>query len=111
MARKSITCQGISLRACMEALAQGCSVTDRAVPPLTLRLFGPFTLGVNGRPLPRLRSRKGQWLLVLLALRAGMAVERSWLAGTLWPESSGAQALNSLRVTLADLRQALGEAA
>src|SRR5438874_8436793 len=78
---------------------------------LRIRLFGPFQVTVSEQALPPLRSRKGQWLLALLALRAGAAVERGWLAGTLWPESSEAQAFNSLRVTLADLRQALGEAA
>jgi predicted ATPase/class 3 adenylate cyclase/DNA-binding SARP family transcriptional activator len=81
------------------------------VSPLILRLFGPFEVQVNGRPPRRLRSRKSQWLLALLALRPGVAVERSWLAGLLWPESGEPQALHSLRMCLTDLRQALGEAA
>jgi hypothetical protein len=34
-----------------------------AVALLELKLFGPFGVQVNGQPLPRLRSRKGQWLL------------------------------------------------
>jgi len=55
----------------------------------------------------RLRSRKGQWILALLALRAGTAVERDWLAGILWPDSPEDKALYSLRRSLADLRQAL----
>ena len=37
--------------------------------PLILHLLGPFAGYVHGAPLPRLRSRKGQWLLALLALR------------------------------------------
>ena len=73
-----------------------------------VRLFGPFAAQVDGHPLPRLRSRKGQWLLALLALRSGRAVERSWLAGTLWPDTTEENALISLRQTLADLRHALG---
>ena len=60
-------------------------------PALTLCLFGPFEARVNGAPLPRLRSRKGVWLLALLILRRGRAVERDWLAGTLWPESTPGQ--------------------
>ena len=36
--------------------------------PLTIDLFGPFSVQVEGKPLPHLRSRKGQWLLALLAL-------------------------------------------
>ncbi len=75
---------------------------------LRVRLFGPFGAWVEGRPLPRLRSRKGQWLLALLALREGRPVERTWLAGTLWPETTEENALVSLRQTLTDLRRALG---
>ena len=81
---------------------------DHAVPPLTIHLFGPFEARVNGMPLPRLRTRKGQWLLALLALRHDRDVERSWLAGTLWPDSDEPQALQSLRMALTDLRRALG---
>jgi predicted ATPase/DNA-binding SARP family transcriptional activator len=80
---------------------------DHAAPPLAIRLFGPFEVRVNGVPIPRLRSRKGEWLLALLALRAG-AVERNWLAGTLWPDSAAIHALASLRRSLTDLRRALG---
>jgi predicted ATPase/DNA-binding SARP family transcriptional activator/Tfp pilus assembly protein PilF len=76
-----------------------------------IRLFGPMEVLVHGDPLPRLRSRKGQWLLALLALRQGRAVPRDWLAGTLWPESGEGKGLFNLRQTLADLRRALGPAA
>src|SRR5436190_220697 len=76
--------------------------------PLSIRLFGPFRAWVNGEPLPRLRSRKGVWLLALLTLRHGCEVERVWLAGTLWPDTPESQALLSLRVVLTDLRRALG---
>jgi predicted ATPase/class 3 adenylate cyclase len=82
--------------------------SDRAGSPLALRLFGPFEARWNGDPLPPLRTRKGQWLFALLALRAGQEVERAWLAGLLWPESSEAQALANLRNSLTDLRGALG---
>jgi predicted ATPase/DNA-binding SARP family transcriptional activator len=66
---------------------------------------------VNGNPLPRLRTRRGEWLLALLILRSGHEVDRAWLAGTLWPDSTEAQALTNLRVSLADLRRALGSEA
>src|SRR5438270_3916182 len=81
--------------------------TESAVP-LALHLFGPFEVRLHGQPLPRLRSRKGQWLLALLTLRHGGEVDRSWLAGTLWPDSPEAAALASLRSCLKDLRRALG---
>ncbi|HLK57746.1 MAG TPA: BTAD domain-containing putative transcriptional regulator [Chthonomonadaceae bacterium] len=78
------------------------------IPPLQIRFFGPFEVLVHGSPLPRLRSRKGHWLLALLALRPDQEVERSWLAATLWPEAEEALALVSLRQSLTDLRAALG---
>jgi predicted ATPase/DNA-binding SARP family transcriptional activator len=76
--------------------------------PLAIRCFGPFEVHVCGTPIPRLRSCKGYWLLALLALRPGSAVERGWLAGLFWPESLETQAAAHLRRTLTDLRQALG---
>jgi predicted ATPase/DNA-binding SARP family transcriptional activator len=85
-------------------------VTEPQRPPagLTLQLFGPFEVRLDGRPLPALRFRKSQWLLALLALRHGRAVERDWLCGLLWPDGMDRQAL---RNSLANLRQALGPAA
>ena len=73
--------------------------------PLKVCLFGAFDAHVHGQPLPRLRTRRGRWLLALLVLRHDREVERGWLAGTLWPESSERDALRSLRQTLADLRR------
>jgi predicted ATPase/class 3 adenylate cyclase len=87
------------------------TMTDPASPLLTLRLFGPFDARLDGEPLPRLRSLKGQWLLALLILRHGVDVERSWLAGMLWPNSPESPALANLRNSLTDLRRALGTAA
>jgi two-component SAPR family response regulator len=69
---------------------------------------GPFEVRLHGASLPRLRSRKVQWLLALLTLRHGADVERPWLAGLLWPEAPESQALASLRSSLTDLRRALG---
>src|SRR5438874_11325107 len=80
-------------------------------PPIALRLFGPFDVRVHGQPLRRLRTRKGQWLLALLALRHGREVERSWLAGVLWADSTEQQAYANLRLSLTDLRSALGSEA
>jgi predicted ATPase/DNA-binding SARP family transcriptional activator len=73
-------------------------------------MFGPLQVELDGQPLPRLRSRKGHWLLALLILRHGREVERAWLAGTLWPDSPATQALANLRNSLLDLRRALGPA-
>lgn len=86
----------------------GAVASSEQPPALSIRLFGPIAVRVGEAPLPRLRSRKGLWLLALLALRAGRSVERLWLAGTLWPDSSETHALRSLRQSLHDLRRALG---
>src|SRR5262249_35003776 len=87
---------------------QRATQTSVMPPALTLRLFGPFEARLHGRPIPRLRTRKGEWLLALLALRHSSEIERSWLAGLLWPESAEPQALANLRLSLTDLRRALG---
>src|SRR5262249_10179232 len=50
-------------------------------------------------------------LLALLVLRHDRAVDRIWLAGTLWPDSSDAQALANLRSSLKNVRRALGREA
>ena len=81
--------------------------SSMAPPPLGIQLFGPLRVTVRGEPMPRVRTRSVEWLLALLTLRHGRAVDRSWLAGTLWPESSGRQALENLRADLVRLRKAL----
>lgn len=81
-----------------------------ARPFLEIRLFGPFSVRVNDVALPPLRTRKGQWLLALLALRSPRVVSREWLASLLWPDSLEEQALGGLRRALTDLRSALGTA-
>jgi predicted ATPase/DNA-binding SARP family transcriptional activator len=83
------------------------TVPERTALPLVIRFFGPFEVYVNGAPLARLRSTKGQWLLSLLALRPGQSMSRAWLAGMLWPDCSPTRALANLRTSLNDLRQAL----
>ena len=76
--------------------------------PLKIRLFGTCEAWVEGKPLPRLRSRQGWWLLALLTLRQGRDVSRTWLQATLWPDSLPEQAAYNLRRSLSDLRGALG---
>lgn len=61
--------------------------------------------------MPRLKTRKGFWLLALLALRHGRDVPRDWLAGTLWPNAEESLSLTYLRQALTDLRHALGSEA
>jgi predicted ATPase/DNA-binding SARP family transcriptional activator len=86
----------------------GAAQTGVGHASLAIRLFGPFEARLNGTSLPRLRTRKGEWLLALLLLHHGRPLERSQLAGLLWPDSSQPQALANLRLTLSDLRRSLG---
>ncbi len=79
--------------------------------PLTLRLFGPMLILVNGEPLPRMRSRKARWLIALLALRGGEPVVREWVAGRLWPDVDASLALANLRPLVSEMRRALGDQA
>src|SRR3569833_4148521 len=80
-------------------------------PVLRIRLFGRFEVALGDAPIGPLRSRTVQWLLALLVLRHDRDVERAWLAGMLWPESSNEQALGNLRQSLANLRGVLGDEA
>src|SRR5262245_27000366 len=77
-------------------------------PPLQAHLFGPLRVEVRGTLLPPVRTRSVEWLLALLVLRHGRAVERAWLAGTLWPDTEESRALQNLRNVLVSLRKALG---
>jgi len=77
--------------------------------PLTIRLFGPMNVLIGDKPLPKMRSRKGLWLLALLSTRANRPVAREWLASTLWPDVDLATAFANQRPVLSELRRALGE--
>jgi predicted ATPase/DNA-binding SARP family transcriptional activator len=77
---------------------------------LEIRLLGPFDARLGSQPLPRARTRKGQHLLALLALRSPREVQREWLAANLWPDSYLENGYYNLRRELSSLRAALGGA-
>ncbi|HEV2474246.1 MAG TPA: tetratricopeptide repeat protein, partial [Chthonomonadales bacterium] len=79
--------------------------------PLEIALLGSLLVRVHGRPLPRLSSRKGSSLLAFLTLKGNRPVERGFLSGTLWPDSTDSRALFNLRQCLSNLRHALGDQA
>jgi DNA-binding SARP family transcriptional activator len=76
------------------------------VRPSELRLLGGFALRVEGRPVDL--QPAAQRLLALLAL-AGAAVERSYAAFRLWPDTDEERAKANLRSTVWRLRRAPGE--
>lgn len=57
------------------------------------------------------RSSRVVALVAFLTVHAGSAQSRQRIAGLLWPESTGAQALTNLRRELHHLRQILGDEA
>ena len=77
--------------------------------PVSIRLFGTFEVQINEEPLRKLRTHRGQVVLAQLALKHGKPVDRASLAANIWPESDPSDAMYSLRRTLTDLRQALGD--
>src|SRR5579862_7373784 len=79
------------------------------IPALSLRLFGPVELKVDGN-LVMISTQPRRELLALLAIRQGASLDRRWLAATIWPDSPSDKALSdNLRQGLHELRKALGK--
>ena len=74
---------------------------------LEIHLLGQFDLRRDGIRL-ELSSRPGQSLLAYLALNAGIAHRREFLAGLFWPDATEANARGYLRKALWQVRKALG---
>jgi DNA-binding SARP family transcriptional activator len=84
--------------------------TESRVGQSKIRLLGCFELSVDAEPATV--SVPGQRLLGVLALDHGRIIERTYLAGTLWPDSSEAAARSNLRSALCNfgpLRQKILE--
>jgi DNA-binding SARP family transcriptional activator/predicted ATPase len=76
---------------------------------VTLSLLGPPQISrADGTAV--VRARKELALLAYLAVESRQAHSRDTLLGMFWPEAAEEAARNSLRVALANLRTALGEA-
>ena len=77
------------------------------LPPLVrIDLLGGFRIGAEAPSPTRSPSLRQQQLIAFLGLHArGSAVPRQRVGGTLWPESSDAQALTNLRRELHHLRE------
>jgi DNA-binding SARP family transcriptional activator len=78
-----------------------------AVPPvLRVELLGGFRVLIDGRSSTHPPSARQQELITFLILFARNApIQRQRVAGSLWPESSDAQALTNLRRELHYLRE------
>lgn len=74
---------------------------------LEVRLLGGFELRNRAGESLRLRKRKAEALLAVLALQPGQSLSRGKLCALLWPGVSDAQSRHSLRQTLLYLRKVL----
>lgn len=75
---------------------------------LAIQLFGSADLSIDGAPV-HLPRRKSRALLFYLAGQEG-AVTRERMLALFWPDLERASALQTLRTTLYNVRQATGEA-
>lgn len=76
---------------------------------LSISLFGPQQLMLDGRPVIGLATDKIRALLIYLAVEQDRPHRRGTLAGLLWPDTPEAAARHSLSQSLFILRQALGD--
>jgi predicted ATPase/DNA-binding SARP family transcriptional activator len=78
---------------------------------LSISLFGPIRALVDGDRVASFTYNKARALLAFLAVEADRAHQRDALVGLLWPDLPNDTARTNLRQALADLRQAIGDAA
>jgi DNA-binding SARP family transcriptional activator len=80
-----------------------------AIPPLRVRLFGRFEVGIGDSPVdsPGFRRQKVRLLLALLVLESGREISCNRLADLLWPESDSEKARHNLYSSLSLLRKGL----
>ena len=78
---------------------------------LGLSCFGRLQILLDGQPVTSIGYAKGRALLVYLAVACERTHARDALAALLWPEFPAVRARANLRLILANLRDALGDAA
>ena len=76
---------------------------------LSLTLFGPFQVTLDGEPVTGFDSDKVRALLAYLAVEADRPHRRESLAGLLWPDWPERSARKNLSGALYNLRQVLGD--
>jgi DNA-binding SARP family transcriptional activator len=74
---------------------------------LTVRLFGQFSVSVNGQPVVDWSHGKGRAILKYLVTHRGAAIPREVLMEVFWPDASPESARNNLNVAIHNLRSAL----
>ncbi|MCC6299285.1 MAG: AAA family ATPase [Anaerolineales bacterium] len=77
---------------------------------LEIRLFGSPQVIVDGKPQPKIPTRKGVVLLARLVLNPSKPQDRNALAFELWPDVPETRARRNLNTEVWRLKQTLGEA-
>jgi predicted ATPase/DNA-binding SARP family transcriptional activator len=78
---------------------------------LSIALFGPLQVTLDGQPVTAFESDKVRALLAYLAVESDAPQRREKLAGLLWPELPERTARANLRHVLANLRTMIGDRA
>lgn len=86
-----------------------CSVLEWGMVTLSLGLLGPVQATLDGQPLPRIRSKIAQALLIYLACQPERAHRREHLMTMFWPGLPQRSAQATLRQNLYLLRKAIPE--
>lgn len=76
---------------------------------LSLQLFGPLQLALDGQPLPRSRALKLELVMVYLCLEQSQRHERKSLAAFFFPDKTTKTAQSNFRQTLTRLRRLLDD--
>jgi DNA-binding SARP family transcriptional activator len=79
------------------------------MPRLSVFLFGPLRVTLDGDPVTGFDSDKVRALLAYLAVETETPHSRERLAGLLWPDQTEQSARANLRHVLANLRKVLGD--
>ena len=81
----------------------------RAIPRLSIRLFGRFEVyqGESMAPVACTSRRKARLLLAILAVECGHDVSCEQLAFALWPESSGERSMHNFNNVVSLLRSGI----
>src|SRR5215212_8030402 len=77
---------------------------------LSLALLGSLRITLDGQPVSGFAYNKARALLAYLAVEADRGHHRDALVGLLWPDLPDTAARTNLRVALANLREAIGDA-
>ncbi|MEM7125073.1 MAG: BTAD domain-containing putative transcriptional regulator [Chloroflexota bacterium] len=72
---------------------------------LTINLLGPFSVVLEGQPVDSFSTFKVRALLAYLAIEGNRPLDRSHVAGFLWPDVTEDSARGNLRFSLSNLRK------